>query len=53
MIKLENISKSFAINGKTVEAVKDVSLAIRQGEIFGIIGFSVPASPRSFAALTY
>ncbi len=40
MIKLENISKSFAINGKTVEAVKDVSLAIRQGEIFGIIGFS-------------
>lgn len=40
MIKLENISKSFAINSKTVEAVKDVSLAIRQGEIFGIIGFS-------------
>lgn len=40
MIKLENISKSFAINGKTVGAVKDVSLAIRQGEIFGIIGFS-------------
>lgn len=40
MIKLENISKSFAINAKTVEAVKDVSLAIRQGEIFGIIGFS-------------
>ena len=40
MIKLENISKSFAINGKTVEAVKDVSLTIRQGEIFGIIGFS-------------
>lgn len=40
MIKLENISKSFAINGKTVEAVKDVSLAIQQGEIFGIIGFS-------------
>lgn len=40
MIKLENISKSFAINGKTVEAVKDVCLEIRQGEIFGIIGFS-------------
>ena len=40
MIKLENISKSFAINSKTVEAVKDVCLEIRKGEIFGIIGFS-------------
>lgn len=40
MIKLEHISKTFTINGKTVEAVKDVSLEIHQGEIFGIIGFS-------------
>lgn len=40
MIKLEDISKTFQINGQSVEAVKDVSLEIRQGEIFGIIGFS-------------
>ena len=40
MIKLEHINKSFEIGGKTVQAVKDVSLKIRQGEIFGIIGFS-------------
>ena len=40
MIKLEDISKTFQINGQTVEAVKDVTLEIRQGEIFGIIGFS-------------
>ena len=40
MIKLEHVCKTFEINGKTVEAVKDVSLEIREGEIFGIIGFS-------------
>ena len=40
MIKLEDISKTFQINGQSVEAVKDVTLEIRQGEIFGIIGFS-------------
>lgn len=40
MIKLEHINKTFEIGGKTVQAVKDVSLKIRQGEIFGIIGFS-------------
>lgn len=40
MIKLENISKTFQINGQSVEAVRDVTLEIRQGEIFGIIGFS-------------
>ena len=40
MIKLEHINKTFEIGGKTVQAVKDVSLEIRQGEIFGIIGFS-------------
>lgn len=40
MIELEHISKTFELNGKTVKAVKDVSLRIRKGEIFGIIGFS-------------
>ena len=36
MIKLEHICKEFG----AVEAVKDVSLYIEQGEIYGIIGFS-------------
>ncbi|MFP3919222.1 ATP-binding cassette domain-containing protein [Lysinibacillus telephonicus] len=40
MIKLENVSKTFEHNGKKVEAVKDVSLQINKGDIFGIIGFS-------------
>lgn len=43
MIELKNVCKTFAAagkDGKTVEAVKDVSLVINDGDIFGIIGFS-------------
>ncbi len=40
MIKLDHISKVFRDGKRTVEAVKDVSLEIARGEIFGIIGFS-------------
>ena len=40
MIKLEHISKTFGDTGDGVHAVKDVSLEIEDGEIFGIIGFS-------------
>lgn len=40
MIKLQNISKTFTVNGKDVHAVKDVNLDIQDKEIFGIIGFS-------------
>ena len=40
MIKLVHITKTFELNGKKIQAVKDVSLEIRSGEIFGIIGFS-------------
>jgi D-methionine transport system ATP-binding protein len=39
MIELRGISKTF--HGKrTVEAVRDVSLTVEEGEIFGVIGFS-------------
>jgi D-methionine transport system ATP-binding protein len=39
MIELRGVSKTF--HGKrTVEAVRDVSLAVEEGEIFGVIGFS-------------
>ena len=40
MIKLEHISKTFGDTGDGVHAVKDVSLEIGDGEIFGIIGLS-------------
>ena len=40
MISLQNISKTFKTGQMRVEAVKDVSLDIKKGEVFGIIGFS-------------
>ena len=40
MIVLENLSKTFHVNSGQVEAVKNVTLRIEQGEIFGVIGFS-------------
>lgn len=40
MIELNNISKVFSDSGVEVNAVKDVSLKIEDGSIFGIIGFS-------------
>lgn len=40
MIVLEHVSKTFGAGTGSVEAVRDVSLSIAAGEIFGIIGFS-------------
>ena len=40
MIKIQEVSKIYHGKQGTVEAVKDVSLDIKKGEIFGIIGFS-------------
>ena len=40
LIELKNISKDFGSGEKAVHAVRDVSLSIGSGEIFGIIGFS-------------
>ena len=40
MITLENISKTYQTKDGTVEALKDVSLTIEKGDIFGIIGMS-------------
>ena len=40
MIRLENVTKTFQSNGSNLHAVQDVSLEIKEGEIFGIIGFS-------------
>ncbi|MDR0570814.1 MAG: ATP-binding cassette domain-containing protein [Clostridiales Family XIII bacterium] len=40
MITLEHVSKTFRAQAGEIEAVKDVSLDIGQGEIHGVIGFS-------------
>lgn len=40
MIELNHISKDFGAGQRQVHAVRDVSLSIDKGEIFGIIGFS-------------
>ena len=40
MIELQNITKDFNSKKENIHAVKDVSLTINDGEIFGIIGFS-------------
>ncbi|MBT0726270.1 methionine ABC transporter ATP-binding protein MetN [Rosenbergiella australiborealis] len=40
MIKLENITKRFQQGNLTIHALKDVSLHVPQGQIYGVIGAS-------------
>ena len=40
MIELKNISKTFDSDEGGVDALKDVSLTIADGDIYGIIGMS-------------
>lgn len=40
LIELKHITKTFQTKDGDVHAVKDVTLSIQEGEIFGIIGFS-------------
>ncbi|HZJ86838.1 MAG TPA: ATP-binding cassette domain-containing protein [Erysipelothrix sp.] len=40
MIQLNNVSKTFVTSSNTVKAVQDVTTHIKDGEIFGIIGYS-------------
>ncbi|MCL1631219.1 methionine ABC transporter ATP-binding protein [Sporolactobacillus sp. CPB3-1] len=40
MIKLQHVSKTFRVGKNRIEALKDVSLEVHKGEIFGVIGFS-------------
>ncbi len=40
MIELRNLSKTFRTADGTVEALRDVSLTVEDGDIFGIIGMS-------------
>lgn len=40
MIRLDNVSKTFRSKAAVVEALKDVTIEVNRGDIFGIIGFS-------------
>lgn len=40
MIRFNNVSKTFKVGKREVEAVKNVSFTVKEGDIFGIIGFS-------------
>jgi D-methionine transport system ATP-binding protein len=40
MIEIEHLTKRFAMPGGTVEALKDISLSVPDGDIYGIIGMS-------------
>ncbi|HEX3138664.1 MAG TPA: ATP-binding cassette domain-containing protein, partial [Rhizobacter sp.] len=40
-IRLEGVSKRFVLpNGQQLEAVRNVSLQVRRGDVFGLIGTS-------------
>ncbi len=40
MIELKNIDVTFETSEQTVQAVKDVSLSVDKGDIYGIVGYS-------------
>lgn len=40
MIEIKHLNKTFALKEGNVDAVQDVSLSIREGEIYGVIGNS-------------
>ena len=40
MIEIRNVSKTFHLKDQTIAAVKDVSLKIGDGDIYGVIGYS-------------
>jgi D-methionine transport system ATP-binding protein len=39
-IAFEDVSKSFEINGRSFQALKNVSMTVEHGDIFGIVGYS-------------
>ena len=40
IIQLKDIDVTFHNEGKTIEAVKDVSIDVQKGDVFGVIGYS-------------
>ena len=46
MIEIKNLSKTFSGSGNTVEALKNISITIADGDIYGIIGMSGARFPK-------
>ena len=40
MIELKNLSKTFQLSDTKVEALRNISLTVNNGDIYGIIGMS-------------
>ena len=40
MIEIKNLSKTFTLKGQNIDAVRDVSLTIQDGDVYGVIGYS-------------
>jgi len=40
VIRLENVSKTFQTKNNRVQALRDVTLHVKKGEIYGVIGYS-------------
>ena len=53
MIEIKNVGKTFKGKDNTVEALKDISLSIKQGEIYGIIGMSGAGKSTLVRCLNY
>ena len=39
-ISFESVSKTFSVDGRQVDALRDVDLTVARGDIFGIVGYS-------------
>ena len=40
MIEIKHLNKTFSLKGRSVDAVRDVSLTVQDGDIYGVIGYS-------------
>ena len=40
MIEIKNVCRTFSTGGNSVEALKNVTLTVQDGDIYGIIGMS-------------
>ena len=53
IIKVENLNKTFQTKGGRVDALKDISLDIEEGDIYGIIGMSGAGKSTLVRCLNY
>ena len=53
MIELKHVSKVFETAGGRVEALKDISLTIPDGDVYGIIGMSGATTLRKARVLGF